>query len=124
MKPLLAKRDLRLFPCCVCGEAREVRTTKKGKPYMICDPCGVQMFVRVETGIRRFEQLVADADENNIWKRLAELQQRYQFQCPKCRKKFWLTPELIKTSWASGKLEGYRCPDPGCGGIAKPEKGA
>ena len=124
MKPLLAKRDLRLFPCCVCGEAREVRTTKKGKPYMICDPCGVQMFVRVETGIRRFEQLVADADENNVWKRLAELQQRYQFQCPKCRKKFWLTPELIKTSWASGKLEGYRCPDPGCGGIAKPEKAA
>ena len=124
MKPLLAKRDLRLFPCCVCGEAREVRTTKKNKPYMICDPCGVQMFVRVETGIRRFEQLVADADENNIWKRLAELQQRYQFQCPKCRKKFWLTPELIKTSWASGKLEGYRCPDPGCGGIAKPEKAA
>ena len=124
MKPLLAKRDLRLFPCCVCGEAREVRTTKKSKPYMICDPCGVQMFVRVETGIRRFEQLVADADENNIWKRLAELQQRYQFQCPKCRKKFWLTPELIKTSWASGKLEGYRCPDPGCGGIAKPEKAA
>ncbi len=122
MKPLLAKRDLGLFPCCVCGEAREVRTTKKGKPYMICDPCGVQMFVRVETGIRRFEQLVADANENNIWKRLAELQQRYQFQCPKCRKKFWLTPELIKTSWASGKLEGYRCPDPGCGGIAKPEK--
>ena len=124
MKPLLAKRDLRLFPCCVCGEAREVRTTKKGKPYMICDPCGVQMFVRVETGIRRFEQLVADAEENNIWKRLAELQQRYQFQCPKCRKKFWLTPELIKTSWASGKLAGYRCPDPGCGGIAKPEKAA
>lgn len=124
MKPLLAKRDLRLFPCCVCGEAREVRMTKKGKPYMICDPCGVQMFVRVETGIRRFEQLVADADENNVWKRLAELQQRYQFQCPKCRKKFWLTPELIKTSWASGKLEGYRCPDPGCGGIAKPEKAA
>ena len=124
MKPLLAKRDLRLFPCCVCGESREVRTTKKGKPYMICDPCGVQMFVRVETGIRRFEQLVADADENHIWKRLAELQQRYQFQCPKCRKKFWLTPELIKTSWASGKLEGYRCPDPGCGGIAKPEKAA
>ena len=124
MKPLLAKRDLRLFPCCVCGQAREVRTTKKGKPYMICDPCGVQMFVRVETGIRRFEQLVADAEENNIWKRLAELQQRYQFQCPKCRKKFWLTPELIKTSWASGKLGGYRCPDPGCGGIAKPEKAA
>ena len=124
MKPLLVKRDLRLFPCCVCGEAREVRTTKKGKPYMICDRCGVQMFVRVETGIRRFDQLVADAAGNNIWKRLAELQHRYQFDCPRCGQKFWLTTELIKTSWASGKLEGYRCPDQECGGIAKPEKAA
>jgi len=70
VKPLLANRGLRLFPCCVCGEGREVRTTKKGKPYLICDLCGVQMFVRVETGIRRFEQLVADANRNDIWKRL------------------------------------------------------
>jgi transcription elongation factor Elf1 len=124
MKPLLANRNPRLFPCCVCGEAREVRTTKKGKPYMICDPCGMQMFVRVETGIRRFEQLVADADRNDIWKRLAELQQRYQPQCPRCGKRFWLTPELFKTSWVNGKLEGYRCPDSECGGIVEPGKAA
>ena len=114
----------RLFPCCVCGEAREVRTTKKGKPYLICDPCGVQMFVRVETGIRRFEQLVADADRNNIWKRLADLQQRYELHCPRCGKKFWLTTVLIKTSWMNGKFEGYRCPDSECDGIAKPGKAA
>jgi transcription elongation factor Elf1 len=125
MKPPLAKPvHLRLFPCCVCGEAREVGTTKKDKPYLICDPCGVQVFVRGKTGIRRFEELVADAAGNNVWKRLAELQQRYQFECPKCRKKFWLTPELIKTNWANGKLEGYRCPDSACGGIAKPGKAA
>jgi transcription elongation factor Elf1 len=124
VRTLVSKRGLRLFPCCVCGEGREVRMTKKGKPYMICDPCGVQMFVRVETGIRRFEQLVADAERNDIWKRLAELQQRYEFHCPRCGKKFWLTPELITTSWVNGELEGYRCPDSECGGIAKPEKGA
>src|SRR5882672_2687488 len=124
MKTLVSKRAFRLFPCCVCGEGREVRTTKKGKPYMICDPCGVQMFVRVETGIRRFELLVADADANHVWQRLAELQQRYQPQCPRCSKRFWLTPELFKTSWVDGKLEGYRCPDPKCGGIVKPEKAA
>jgi phage terminase large subunit GpA-like protein len=82
------------------------------------------MFVRIEDGIRRFEHLIKDADQNNIWKRLADLQRRYEFECPKCGKKFWLTPELIKTSWASGKLEGYRCPDPECGGIAKLEKEA
>ncbi len=124
MKRISVNRSPRLFPCCVCGEPREVRTTKKGKPYMICDPCGVQMFVRVETGIRRFEALVADADRNNVWKRLAQLQQQYEFPCPKCGKKFWLTPELIQTSWANGKLEGYRCPDSQCGGIAKLEKAA
>ncbi|MBZ5722087.1 MAG: hypothetical protein LAO03_17070 [Acidobacteriia bacterium] len=101
-----------------------MRTTKKGKPYLICDPCGVQMFVRVETGIRRFEQLVADADRNHIWKRLADLEQRYQLQCPRCGKKFWLTTELIKTSWMNGTLEGYRCPEAECGGIAKPGKAA
>ena len=82
------------------------------------------MFVRVDTGIRLFDALVADADRNNVWKQLAELQQRYQFECPKCGKKFWLTTELIKTSWVNGKLEGYRCPDPDCGGIAKPEQAA
>jgi transcription elongation factor Elf1 len=124
MKPLLARREPRLFPCCICGEAREVRTTKKGKPYLHCDPCGLQMFVRVEAGIRRFETLIADADRNNIWKRLADLELRYQFECPKCGKKFWLTPELIKTRWPSKKAEGYRCPDPECGGIANPEKAA
>jgi len=124
MKPLLALREPRLFPCCICGEARDVRTTKKGKPYLHCDPCGLQMFVRVETGIRRFETLVADADRNNIWKRLADLQLRYQFLCPKCGKKFWLEPELIKTKWPSKKPLGYQCPNPECGGIAKPEKAA
>jgi len=30
-----------------------VRTTKKGKPYLICDVCGLQMFVRYEAGIAR-----------------------------------------------------------------------
>ncbi|HMK31763.1 MAG TPA: hypothetical protein VK473_18915 [Terriglobales bacterium] len=124
MKPLLVKREPRLFPCCVCGQARDVRITKKGKPYLICNPCGLQMFVRVEDGIRRFEQLVADADRNDIWKRLADLQQRYELECPRCKKKFWLTTELIKTSWVNGRFEGYRCPDPNCEGLVKPEKAA
>lgn len=118
------QRELRLFPCCVCGEPREVRTTKKGKPYLICDPCGVQMFVRVEGGIQRFERLVADAEKSDVWKRLAELQERYQLECPKCHRKFWLTTELVKTHWSGGRVEGYRCPDSECGGVAKPEKAA
>jgi len=115
---------LRLFPCCICAKPLEVRMTKKGKPYMICNPCGMQMFVRVDTGIRLFDALIADADRSNVWKRLAELQQRYKFDCPKCGKPFWLTAELIQTSWINGKLKGYRCPEPNCDGIAETEKAA
>ena len=74
MKTLLTIREPRLFPWCICGQPREVRTTKKGKPYLHCDPCGLQMFVRIEPGIRRLEQLIKDADQNNIWKRLSDLQ--------------------------------------------------
>jgi len=79
----------------------------------------MQMFVRVETGIRRFEAMIEAADRDDVWGRMAKLQHRYELQCRKCEKKFWLTPELIKTSWVSGSFEGYRCPEPDCGGIAK-----
>jgi predicted RNA-binding Zn-ribbon protein involved in translation (DUF1610 family) len=105
MKPLI-KKETRYFPCCICGKPREVRITKKGKPYLHCDPCGLQMFVRIESGIRQFETLIAKADANDIWKRLADLQHHYESECPKCGKKFWLTQDLIKTSWLDGKFVG------------------
>jgi hypothetical protein len=81
----------------------------------------MQMFVRVETGIRRFEAMIESADRDDVWGRMAKLQRRYELKCPKCDKRFWLTPELIKTSWISGTFEGYRCPDSNCDGIAKEE---
>jgi len=80
------------------------------------------MFVRIESGIRHSEALCDQADNNHIWQRLAELEHRYEFECPKCGKRFWLTEELIKTSWLNGKLEGYRCPEKGCDGVVKPEQ--
>jgi predicted RNA-binding Zn-ribbon protein involved in translation (DUF1610 family) len=42
MMPLL--RSARVFPCPVCAEPRDVRTTKKNKPYLVCDSCGVQTY--------------------------------------------------------------------------------
>jgi len=39
------------LPCPVCGESRDLRTDKKGKPYIGCEPCGVQVFVRNQLGI-------------------------------------------------------------------------
>lgn len=111
------------FPCPICGEGLDVRESKKHKPYLVCDRCGVQMFVRSETGIRKFRQLVEEAETRNIWERLAELEQRYQKKCPVCGKSFWVTEELIATNWFSGCFEGYRCPEEGCDGIVKPEEG-
>ena len=70
------------FPCPTCGAPLEVRQTKKSKPYLICDTCGMQMFVRNGVGIHRFEVLLAEFDGSDIWKRLAVLEERYRKQCP------------------------------------------
>ncbi len=41
-------------PCPVCETPLPVRFTHRGKPYLVCDPCGVQVFVRRKEGIERF----------------------------------------------------------------------
>ncbi len=110
-----------LFPCCLCGEGLEVRQTKKGKPYMICDGCGMQMFVRIDPGIQRLEELVLEAPDRDIRSWLAELEGRYKKKCPKCSKQFWVTEELIKTSVIDGSFIGYRCPETGCKGVVRSE---
>ena len=96
-----------------------MRETKKKKPYVVCDPCGLQLFVRNQTGMRRFEQLVSDTEQRDIWARLEELQQRYQKKCPECGNKFWITPDQIKTSWLDGTFVGYECPESDCDGVVK-----
>ncbi len=41
----LTKTDL-VIPCWLCGEAVEVKFSKKDRPYLICNNCGVQTFIR------------------------------------------------------------------------------
>jgi hypothetical protein len=109
------------FPCPLCEEGLDVRESKKGKPYVICNPCGVQLFVRGEKGIRRFEQLLEKAESENIWAKIEELKERYRKKCPECGKGFWIEERLIETSLIHGGFTGYRCPDPDCDGVVKPE---
>lgn len=118
MAPLAIPR-LQLFPCPLCGKGLDVRQTKKKKPYVICDGCGVQLFVRSQAGMRSFEQQVADAERRDAWTKLEDLQSRYQRKCPNCKKTFWIVPDQIKTSWVDGKFEGYRCPERGCDGVVQ-----
>lgn len=44
--------------CPLCGRPIEIRLDKKhGKPYSICDPCGLQMFIRRKQGIDKLADL-------------------------------------------------------------------
>lgn len=46
------------IPCFLCGTDLAIRTDKHKKPYFICDHCGVQAFVRKESGIVLLENLL------------------------------------------------------------------
>lgn len=109
------------FPCPVCAARLDVRTSKKRKPYVVCDPCGVQMFVRSQSGIERFAFLVERAESGNALDRLGEMERRYRKKCPKCGKWFWITPELLETSWFDGEATGVKCPEKGCNGVLRLE---
>jgi len=105
------------FPCPVCAKAREVRITKKQKPYLVCDPCGVQLFVRGSAGIEEFNRLLKHNLNNGVLDRLQEMERRYRLTCPKCRIQFWIAPQLTKTSVFDGSLKGFRCPQKNCEAI-------
>jgi len=109
--------DTGWFPCPVCLKPLDVRTTKREKPYVICSPCGVQMFIRERAGIEAFGKLVEQALKSDVLTRIGQLEQRYRLKCPECGKLFWASPELLGTNWFNGKASGYRCPEKNCQGV-------
>jgi hypothetical protein len=122
MKSIFAGREPMHSPCPICAEVRHVRITRRGKPYLHCDPCGVQLFVRGQAGIQRFEELLARTASNKPPKHPPTLPQYYQGQCTKCGQKFCLPIELLKPNYVNGKLEDYCCTNSDCNGIVKAEK--
>lgn len=54
------------IPCILCSATLEKRTSKTGKPYFVCDPCGIQLFVRRKDGIERLAALMRAAKKNVI----------------------------------------------------------
>ena len=77
-----------MFPCPVCTAPREVLMTKKDKPYLTCDPCGVQVFVRGPAGIREFTRLVQATSDESLLSRLSHIDRQYRLTCPDCGNKF------------------------------------
>lgn len=91
--------------------------TKKKKPYITCDPCGIQLFVIGPAGIAAFDRLVDKGDREDLWTRLEKTERRYRLKCPECGWHFWIEPDLVKTSMLDGGLKGFRCPGKDCGAI-------
>jgi DNA-directed RNA polymerase subunit RPC12/RpoP len=54
------------LPCFLCGTSLDKRTDKNRKPYFVCNPCGIQLFVRRQHGIKLLEKLLRDAAKNEI----------------------------------------------------------
>ena len=48
--------EITKIPCFLCGNSIEVKNTIKGKPYFICDPCGLQAFIRRTKGIEKLRE--------------------------------------------------------------------
>jgi len=113
----MINKDTKWYPCPVCLKPLDVRTTKRDKPYVICSPCGVQMFIRERAGIEAFGQLVEQGLKADVLTRVSQLEQRYRLKCPVCAKSFWANPELAGTNWLNGKVTGYRCPEKNCRGV-------
>ena len=54
------------LPCFLCGKKLIKRTDKHGKPYFVCDPCGIQLFIRRKQGIELLEQTFKNLEKAKI----------------------------------------------------------
>jgi len=58
----------KLIRCPLCKEKLEIRLDEKHKkPYVICNPCGVQMFIRRDSGIKILNEKLDDGFFGNIF---------------------------------------------------------
>lgn len=70
---------MQFLPCLLCVAKLEKRIDKNGKPYFVCNPCGIQFFIRRQHGITLLEKLLRNIEKNEIpFKQRAE--QVYQIQ--------------------------------------------
>ena len=50
----------------MCTQELKQRKDKNGKPYFVCDVCGVQIFVRGRQGIKSLSQLITTLREHDF----------------------------------------------------------
>ncbi len=52
--------------CFLCSQELRLRRDKHKKPYFVCDPCGVQIFVRGRQGIENLAELIKVLKERDF----------------------------------------------------------
>ncbi len=112
----------KMFACPVCATPCDVRITKKKKPYITCDPCGIQLFVRGPAWISAFSRAIERGGSGGTLSNLREMERRYHLECLRCGCRFWIEPQLARTSVFDGSLQGFRCPEKKCGATVRWEK--
>ena len=51
------------LPWWLCGKTLDLRSDKNGKSYVICDPCGLQSFIRRTEGMERLNRLIKELEK-------------------------------------------------------------
>ena len=54
------------LPCLLCGNKLEKRIDKNRKPYFVCDPCGIQLFVRRKRGMDLLEEAFRNLEKAQL----------------------------------------------------------
>ena len=54
------------LPCLLCGNKLEKRIDKNRKPYSVCDPCGIQLFVRRKRGMDLLEEAFRNLEKAQL----------------------------------------------------------
>ena len=52
------EKIMQTVPCWLCGKPLDLRVTKGGKFYLVCDPDGIQCFIRRAQGMERVKKLI------------------------------------------------------------------
>jgi predicted RNA-binding Zn-ribbon protein involved in translation (DUF1610 family) len=102
----------------------DIRKSFKDKPYVVCDSCGMQLFVRKDDGIAALNKIssggsaASNASTEKLREKIRSLEKLVLRTCPECGAEFKIREGLIKTSWLDGRFQGFKCPKDGCKGIA------
>src|SRR5215468_5343682 len=55
------------LPCILCQSPLDQRSSKRRKPYFVCNDCGLQLFVRRRLGIDRLLKLIKELEIQEIY---------------------------------------------------------